>query len=498
MPACAGAARASRSSSAADERRRASTGASCSRGARRAAPGAADFRLETPAGSRARPGAGAAAHALPVARSLHARPHERGALVRAAGGARCADDRADGERGGGFRRGRISRRATWCSPTPAGRTTGCRMGATCSSIDAALARPSYALGVLGMPGLTAYVGLLDIGQPRAGETVVVAAATGAVGSVVGQIAKIQGLPGGRHRRRPGQVRATRPSARLRCVPRSPRAGSPRAPRRGVSRAASTCTSRASAARCSARWCRCSMSRARVPLCGLIALVQPRQAAPGPRPHAAAAVRGAAPAPEGAGIHRLRSLRAHAGVPPGHERVAAGGSVIKYREEIIDGLENAPRGLIGLLRGRELRQARGAGGGRLSEDVTHDQPARRRSQGFLGLRRHLTVCLPGIPAPGAAARERCSSSWCRCCWRRCSITSGSAGRRRFLPSAASLTALCCGARAASACRCTCRRAHPFNPLAALRLDHRRRQHAARRGHRARCRLPRRARCQRSRP
>ncbi len=52
--------------------------------------------------------------------------------------------------------------------------------------------PSYALGVLGMPGLTAYAGLLDIGQPQAGETVVVAAATGAVGSLVGQIAKLKG------------------------------------------------------------------------------------------------------------------------------------------------------------------------------------------------------------------------------------------------------------------------------------------------------------------
>ena len=59
-------------------------------------------------------------------------------------------------------------------------------------IDAQLERPSYALGVLGMPGLTAYVGLLDIGQPAAGETVVVGAATGAVGSVVGQIAKLKG------------------------------------------------------------------------------------------------------------------------------------------------------------------------------------------------------------------------------------------------------------------------------------------------------------------
>ena len=51
---------------------------------------------------------------------------------------------------------------------------------------------SAALGVLGMPGLTAYTGLLTIGQPKPGETVVVAAAAGPVGSAVGQIAKIKG------------------------------------------------------------------------------------------------------------------------------------------------------------------------------------------------------------------------------------------------------------------------------------------------------------------
>jgi NADPH-dependent curcumin reductase CurA len=55
-----------------------------------------------------------------------------------------------------------------------------------------MARPSYALGVLGMPGFSAYAGLLEVGQPQAGETVAVATATGAVGSVVGQIAKIKG------------------------------------------------------------------------------------------------------------------------------------------------------------------------------------------------------------------------------------------------------------------------------------------------------------------
>jgi len=51
---------------------------------------------------------------------------------------------------------------------------------------------SHALGGLGMPGFTAHVGLLDIARPRPGETVLVAAATGAVGSVVGQIARLKG------------------------------------------------------------------------------------------------------------------------------------------------------------------------------------------------------------------------------------------------------------------------------------------------------------------
>ncbi|MDF2152904.1 NADP-dependent oxidoreductase [Vibrio sp. CAU 1672] len=52
--------------------------------------------------------------------------------------------------------------------------------------------PSYALGVAGMPGFTAYMGLLDIGQPKPGETIVVAAATGPVGATVGQIGKLKG------------------------------------------------------------------------------------------------------------------------------------------------------------------------------------------------------------------------------------------------------------------------------------------------------------------
>jgi NADPH-dependent curcumin reductase len=54
------------------------------------------------------------------------------------------------------------------------------------------ANPSWSLGIMGMPGYTAYAGLLKIGEPKAGETVVVAAASGPVGATVGQIAKIKG------------------------------------------------------------------------------------------------------------------------------------------------------------------------------------------------------------------------------------------------------------------------------------------------------------------
>jgi NADPH-dependent curcumin reductase CurA len=73
-----------------------------------------------------------------------------------------------------------------------------------NKVDAGRVPLQAYLGVLGMPGVTAWVGLLDICQPKAGETVVVSAASGAVGSVVGQIAKIKGcravgIAGGRQK-----------------------------------------------------------------------------------------------------------------------------------------------------------------------------------------------------------------------------------------------------------------------------------------------------------
>jgi NADPH-dependent curcumin reductase CurA len=79
---------------------------------------------------------------------------------------------------------------------------GCAQEVT--KVDKARAPLSYYLGLIGMPGMTAYFGLKEIGQPKAGDTVLVSAASGAVGSVVGQLAKLWGcravgIAGGREK-----------------------------------------------------------------------------------------------------------------------------------------------------------------------------------------------------------------------------------------------------------------------------------------------------------
>jgi NADPH-dependent curcumin reductase CurA len=77
--------------------------------------------------------------------------------------------------------------------TPSGwQLYGVVSGKELTRIDAQRAPASAYLGVLGMPGMTAWFGLLEIGQPKPGNTVVVSAASGAVGSVVGQLAKLKG------------------------------------------------------------------------------------------------------------------------------------------------------------------------------------------------------------------------------------------------------------------------------------------------------------------
>lgn len=122
-----------------------------------------------------------------------------------------------------YQRGRLSDAKSYAAPVPLGGVVECRTvgrvlasrdarfapgdivlggfgwqthsvvpGATLLALDPEEAPVSTALGILGMPGLTAHVGMSDIGAPRKGETVVVSAASGAVGAVAGQIAKLAG------------------------------------------------------------------------------------------------------------------------------------------------------------------------------------------------------------------------------------------------------------------------------------------------------------------
>ena len=126
-------------------------------------------------------------------------------------------------------------------------------------IDAKEAPLSASLGVLGMPGLTAWVGLADIGTPKAGETMVVSAASGAVGQVVGQLGKIRGckvigIAGGPRNASSSPRRSASTPAST--IPATSMPSSTRpAPR------ASTSTGRMSAARCRRRSSRASATTA---------------------------------------------------------------------------------------------------------------------------------------------------------------------------------------------------------------------------------------------
>jgi hypothetical protein len=218
-------------------------------------------------------------------------------------------------------------------------------------IDPGLKSPSYALGVLGMPGLTAYVGLLDIGQPRSGETVVVAAATGAVGAVVGQIARIRGcrvvgVAGG-----PDKCRYAQEALGFdACLDHH-------APDLGQ-RLAAACPGgidvyfeNVGGAVLGAVVPLLNL-HARVPLCGLISWYNLEQLPPGPdrTPQLLSAVLRRRVKLQGFIVldhqHRMRAFRTDMGAWLQEGRV-------KYREQVIEGLENAPRGLMGLLHGENF-------------------------------------------------------------------------------------------------------------------------------------------------
>ena len=205
---------------------------------------------------------------------------------------------------------------------------------------------SASLSVLGMPGMTAYVGLLDIGQPRPGETVVVSAASGAVGSVVGQLAKIKGCRAVGVAGSPDKCRYVvnelgfdacinyktddfRPALKAACPD-------------GVDVYFENVGGAVLAA-----VLRLLNRGARIPLCGLIAEYNATDSTPGPnlRPLLVnrAMIKGF--------IVSDHNDRAPAFLEEMTTLVRQGR--IKYREDVVEGLDSAPAAFIGLLEGRNF-------------------------------------------------------------------------------------------------------------------------------------------------
>jgi NADPH-dependent curcumin reductase CurA len=218
-------------------------------------------------------------------------------------------------------------------------------------LDPSLAPITTALGVLGMPGMTAWTGLMNIGQPKAGETVVVAAASGAVGSVVGQLAKRKGcravgIAGGERKckyvvdelgldacvdhRRPDFAEALQASCPKGIDVYFENVGGP------VFDAVLPLLN----------------NFARVPVCGLIAQYNATELPVG---------RDRIPLLMAQILIKRLTFRGFIVFDFANQQadfLAEVGPMvkdgrIKYREDIVDGLENAPRALLGLLRGENF-------------------------------------------------------------------------------------------------------------------------------------------------
>src|SRR5215472_12973656 len=222
-------------------------------------------------------------------------------------------------------------------------------------LDPAVAPVTTGLGVLGMPGFTAYSGMRVIGKPKPGETVVVAAATGPVGSIVGQLAKLAGaravgIAGG-----PEKCRAVVEEFRFDA------AVDHRAPD-FAEKLAAACPNGIDVYFENvggAVWqavLPLLNNFARVPVCGLIAQYNAAGPAPGPN---------LLPATMRAVLSKSLTLRGYINYEFAAEHypaflrtvtAAIADGRIRYREDITDGLENAPAAFISMLEGRNFGKA----------------------------------------------------------------------------------------------------------------------------------------------
>ncbi|MFD4291915.1 NADP-dependent oxidoreductase [Rhodococcus sp. NPDC058505] len=215
-------------------------------------------------------------------------------------------------------------------------------------LDPAAAPVETALGVLGMPGFTAYAGLLQIGKPRPGETVVVAAATGPVGSAVGQIARIKGA------RAVGIAGGPEKVAHLRELGFDA-AVDHRAPDFAAQLAAA----------CpdgidvyfenvgGAVWdavLPLLNTYARVPVCGLVAQYNATETPPGPDHAPALMSRILTKSLTVRGFIQSEFVKDHYVHFLAEMAAWLRDGQVRYREDVVDGIENAPTAFAGLLRG----------------------------------------------------------------------------------------------------------------------------------------------------
>lgn len=237
---------------------------------------------------------------------------------------------------------------------------GVSSGEGVRKLDPAQAPLSYALGVLGMPGLTAYSGLIDVGQPKPGETVVVSAAAGAVGSVVGQVAKILGC------RAVGLAGSDEKCAHVTgelgfdaCINYKTQ-DLDEALRRECPDGIDVYYDNVAGPILEAVL-RCINIGARIPLVGLISQYNALEPPPGPNllPLLVkrAMIKGFLVSDH---LHRTGEFLRHVSMWLKEGK-------IRYRQDVVDGLENAPRAFLGLFRGENL--------GKLIVKVS-DDPSRR--------------------------------------------------------------------------------------------------------------------------
>lgn len=215
-------------------------------------------------------------------------------------------------------------------------------------IDRELAPISTANGILGMPGMTAYCGLFEIGRPQVGETVVVSAASGAVGQVVGQLAKragcqVVGIAGG------GQKCAfVRDELGFdACVDYKVDAPFDQALAAACPNGIDVYFDNVGGVVSDAVILKLNVW-ARIVLCGAISQYNSKEPEMAPRLPAffvgqRVTMRGFIVSDFAAKFEHVRTIMS-ALVRDGH---------LKYREDIVDGLENAPRAFIGLLRGENF-------------------------------------------------------------------------------------------------------------------------------------------------